>query len=117
MILKSANESHIRLMSLHADKAKLKGIAQRVKAVLELIDKHKAAGAVADGHELDGEHFVEHPNDVTDIAVREEGIHDWLSSIATAVQVGKEAKEFAEAVKQTKLFARLVATLKSRGLI
>lgn len=121
----SCNEKLLSLVALYASQ---ESIPQVIKAVNASIDGVRAKDAEAfkvpanfnpSNDSPLGERFKAEKGDTTNVAIREDGIVDWVKSIPSIVEVAKDEKhpDREEAAKSLAFFKRFAATLDWRALL
>lgn len=119
------NEKLLSLVALYASQ---ESIPQVIKAVRNSIEGVR--GKDADAFKLPanfnpsndsplGDRFKAEKSDVTNVAIREDGIVDWVKSVPSLVEIAKDEthRDHVEAAKSLAFFKRFAATLDWRALL
>lgn len=118
----TCNEKLARLVALHSSPEKIKRTLAEVSAVLQsslgdIVNKDEIYNPSEDSRY--GERFHAELGDVTSIAIREDGLIEWIKSIPAVAKIAKDEthRDHAEAVKSLAFFKRFAATLDWRALL
>ena len=118
----TCNERLARLVALYASPERIKKAIEETSVALQaagISDEKPPTGFNPSEDSPIGKRFMAEFNDITSIAVREDGLVEWIKSIPAVAKIAKDEthRDHAEAAKSLAFFKRFAATLDWRALL
>ena len=111
-MLKSISPTLIRMVALYGKEDGLARVSKAIAEVLPAVD-----AAVPADSPLRMAAYQKHPDDITSVDVRGDGIIDWVRSIPFATTIPEGSPSYVAASESIGIFYRVAATLRARTLL